>query len=339
MEAVCTAKALQLVLGAPSPKVPWDLKRMVSADFFPVAMCLQSASNVKADIKLLENKEQPMELEDIVKKLSLFETVTSAGKMEVLAKDPLFEQVCQDFKNFRIAFVNGVKLGLATFDATHLSILRNFAEKYSEVSSAAEKWQMAPVAFHFGDKYDETKEAIDQVIAAKGNMALPMSSLASLCSHGSMCKDLKAVIQDCVNMHKEGVSLTTKADMLGASMLVAALLLNGKSNSADAKATVEVMQKTFSMSRDKLPLKMQKLLTDLLKSDGGKDPDTEAVGEKKPKRKKEKETDKKQKEKSEKPAKKAKVEKGKDGQKASRKKKQEKAEKPNLEQSGESSSE
>ena len=122
------------------------------------------------------------------------------------------------------------------------------------------------MASFFNENQDETREALDQIIAAKSNAAGPMKALSQFCSHSTSCKDFKELIQQCGQLHKRSVDLASKANLTGSVLLAAALLLNTSSSPKDGKATQETMRKGFGITKEQLPNKLQKMFGDLVKS-------------------------------------------------------------------------
>lgn len=297
VEKVCNARSLQLMAMTTSPSSTWDYKRMLSADYHPIAQSLQVAREVKdSDIA------QSPHLEDLIKHLPNFETVGSALKTDLL-KDPLFEDLGTNFKSFMTTYVQSLSDAVKMFDQAHLQQSRDFIAEFTPVAQACDKWQMSPVAAFFGENSDKTKESLDQVIAAKENMTGPMAALTSFCSHKTSNKDIAPVLGSCKDAHTESLTLSKQVDHIAGLVVVAALLLRGDPppSSADAKATQDMVAKTFGLTV--YPAKMQKLMGDLLK--------TKDAPEK----------SEKQKEKSEKPEKKEKKRKDKDAEQHSGKKK------------------
>lgn len=255
----------------------------------------QAIGDVPKAVQILKDscKSESIDLEDIVKSISNFESIGSALNNDFIQKNTFFQSLVESFTEFRGAFLDSVKVAVKSFEDAHLAIFQQFLDKYECVLPAAEKWQMQPVASFFNENQDETREALDQIIAAKSNAAGPMKALSQFCSHSTSCKDFKELIQQCGQLHKRSVDLASKANLTGSVLLAAALLLNTSSSPEDGKATQETMRKGFGITKEQLPSKLQKMFGDLVKSTA------EAKGSGSAKDKKEKQSEKKDKRKRE----------------------------------------
>eukprot|EP00913_Durusdinium_trenchii_P028031 g26280.t1 len=178
---------------------------------------LQTAiGDVPKAVQILKDscKSESIDLEDIVKSISNFESIGSALNNDFIQKNTFFQSLVESFTEFRGAFLDSVKVAVKSFEDAHLAIFQQFLDKYECVLPAAEKWQMQPVASFFNENQDETREALDQIIAAKSNAAGPMKALSQFCSHSTSCKDFKELIQQCGQLHKRTASRRLKAALL-----------------------------------------------------------------------------------------------------------------------------
>lgn len=319
---LCNAKAFQLMINNPCPDTAWNYKALLEPGFHAVAESLCCMGSMQKDIETLESSAEPKTLEDMVTKLTLLETATSALKVEIVQKDPLFAKTAEDMQKYISSYLTALPKAVKLFEDSHVSIFSGFIAEYSEVAEAAKEWQMASVASTFQDNYQTTKEAVEQVIAAKTNIAGSLKALSTLCSHGTGNDALKQVLQDCKGSYDRGVEAETKAREIGGIILVSALLLSPNPTSQDAKATWETTQQTFGLKKEQLPSKMLKLLTDLIQtknkdtedakpqgSSKRKKNDKEREGEKPEKGVKSKKTEKEKDEKEERKSKKSKKQK------------------------------
>ena len=266
LQHVCFAKSLDLIINAPSPETPWNYKKMLPLQHQAFARALQQAAGLKDDMEALSSSGMP-DLEEVTKRLALFETVTSALDASLMAEDnvdPLFKDLKATFENFVALFLKSAETALSDFEETHFPVIHGFIGNYTAVAQAAEKWQMTPVASVFTDKHDETKEALEQLMAAKENLGGVMGSLETFCAHISSGKALVDLVAKAKGMYKAGVGFIKEADRIGGILLVGAVLYNNGS-AEDAKATLDMANKTFGTRKDTLPLKVQKMLGDSLK--------------------------------------------------------------------------
>ena len=265
----CCGKSLQMIINAPSPETPWNYKKMLAPEYHSFALALQKAASLKDDAEAL-GRDVP-EFEDVTKRLTLFEAVTSAldaDWMKGPAIDPLFSELKTQYESFLRLFQSTSNSLLKDFEDTHFPVLQAFIDSYSPVAVAAEKWQMNGVSAVFTDKKDETRESLEQLIAAKGNVGVVMGFLESFCSHVSSSAALNEIIGKAKALYKTGSSLIKEADRIGGILLVGAVLWNTDSKPEDAKATLDMAKSSFDTVKEKLPAKMQKLLGELLKLSG-----------------------------------------------------------------------
>ena len=266
----CCAKSLKMILTAPSPETPWNYKKMLAPEYQPFALALQKAAGLKDDVDALS--AEVTDLEEVTKRLALFEAVSSAldaSWMKGPEVDPLFQELKTSYESFLRLFLTTCSAALKDFQDTHFPVLQKFIDQYSQVASAAEKWQMNPVSQVFTDKQDVTKEDLEQLLAAKENVGVVMGSLQTFCGHVSSSAALNEVIAKAKGLYKTGSGFIMEANRIAGILLIGAVLWNGESKPEDAKATLEMAHTSFDTSKDSLPVKMQKLLADLLKGEGG----------------------------------------------------------------------
>ena len=267
VQRVCSAKSLQIMLANPTPKVPWNYQKMLPAEYYPLAMSLQKASNIQDRLVLL--KQDSPDLEEGIKDLALVETVWSALGSSCLSKDmdevdPMFRDTKARFTEFVEAYTAAMQKGLTDFEETHFPSFQNFNHKFEPVVQAAEKWQMGPVAWAFTDQYEQTKEALEQLMAAKDNVRCLMEAIKSLCGHNGSFKALVDLVNQAKGLYKNAHALVTEADMTAGILMMGCVLYNG-SSAKDAKATFEMAHSSFGTKKENLPAKMQRLYADLVK--------------------------------------------------------------------------
>ena len=262
----CCAKALEIVIANPSPEVPWNYQKMLLPQYHPLAMSLQKASGLSERLTML--KQENPDLEERIKELSLVESVWSALQSPCMAKedvDPMFRDLKSSFSEFVEAHLSAAQKGLTDFQETHFPSFQKFNSDYEPVATASEKWQMGPVAWAFTDQHDQTKESLEQVMAAKQNVDCIMASLKTFCGHGAGFKGLADVINIGKEIYKTLVALIDETNRTAGILMIGCVIYNGCSVK-DAKSTYDVAHASFGTTKETLPTKMHKLLADLMKT-------------------------------------------------------------------------
>lgn len=268
VQKMCCAKALEIVIANPSPEVPWNYQKMLLPEYHTLAMSLQKTSGLLENLAVL--KQDNPDLEERIKELSLVETVWSALKSSGMDKedvDPMFKALKSQFTEFVALYLTAAQKGLSDFQETHFPTFQKFNAQYEPVATAAEKWQMGPVAWAFTDQHDQTKESLEQVIAAKQNVECILTALKTFCGHSAGFKDLTDVISIAKEVYKNLVCLVNDSNRIAAILMIGCALYTGCSPQ-DAKATYDMAHSSFGVTKESLPAKMQKLLADLMKTDG-----------------------------------------------------------------------
>ena len=180
---------------------------------------------------------------------------------------PRFSKPLEIFTLFTEGFLAAVRKGLESFHQTHLAMFESFKDKYQAVGAACETWNLTPHEAHFKSDSSATGDSLEQLLAAQQNCAPLMTALASFCLHSGSTK-LRDVIGEAKGTYKAALTLTKEAMRIAGLIFVAGLLVKDGATPEDAKATMDVANKSYGLTRDKLPQKMQKLVGDLLKTEG-----------------------------------------------------------------------
>lgn len=92
LEAVCNAKAMEMIVANPAPEKPWEYKQILSVKYHSLAFSLQAAggANLSDTVKAFSDKSSPPDLPDTLKHLNTFETVSSALKLDAFHNDDMF---------------------------------------------------------------------------------------------------------------------------------------------------------------------------------------------------------------------------------------------------------
>lgn len=267
VEEMCSSKSMAMMIASPagpSPGTPWDYQKMLSPQYHSFLLALQQSGDVKGEIASLAP-----DLEEMAKKLTLFETLQSAVAADWVAKDPVDPLLADTkllFLEFVEVYIKTMDSALKELQETHFPTFQKFNDRFAPVTPCAEKWQMTSVAYVFNEQNDQTKESLEQLIAARENIKPAMAALKTLCGHVTSCKGLETVITEAKGVYKHGVGLTEESYQLGGILLIGAVLYNTQSTPADAKETLEMATQSFGIAKEKLPAKMQKLLSDVLRA-------------------------------------------------------------------------
>lgn len=179
-----------------------------------------------------------------------------------------FKQLGEDFAAFIQGFVDAVASAVKSFKEGQLVIFETFLEKFGPVATACEKWQIGGFSTHFESEADATGDSLEQIMAAKANCASAMKSLGVLCGYVTASDKLKETIGNAKGIFKNATKLVQDCDYIGGIVLLAGIIFKESSSAEDIKTTVDTALRTFGVGKDKIPAKMQKMLTDLAKTKG-----------------------------------------------------------------------
>eukprot|EP00438_Fugacium_kawagutii_P019101 Skav234729 [mRNA] locus=scaffold634:746002:746778:- [translate_table: standard] len=171
--------------------------------------------------------------------------------------------------SFLETYMTALAESLRSFEEGQVVIFKDFSDRFGEVAAACERWQIGTThAHHFEANAKETGEAMEQLIAAKDNSASAMKALASVCSHTTSDKNLKDIINNGKAAYKTAAALIQDCDKMAGLVLLAGIILKDSPSPADVKTTMEMASRSFGLSLQKLPVKMQKLLSEIAKQHG-----------------------------------------------------------------------
>ena len=317
-------KALGLITGrkalsamVESPEVKWDVEQLLPLSMQQVGRSLALWGSVDAERKDLEAAEHDWAF--FAKKISLFETF-SVAVHDPIMNESIFEHFKGACEGYVGSFLASCEKTLSDLGKELVSELQKFQSKHAEIVSSAETWQMQAVGSFFDVENEENvKSDIESTQKSLQTLSGLCDAMKGLLGHKSSSEEFNAFNEKAKQFHTDALRVMKDAQKTAGTLVMSSVFLTASNSSEGAKKDVmgalKFCEETFAISKDDLPTKLRKLVTDAVassKSKGRKrvpnaeeDPNNMGDGEpsKKP-RKKEKEKDSKKKEPKEEPEKK-----------------------------------
>ena len=197
------------------PETPWDHKRLLSEEYHSFALALQGANGTT-------DFQDPMEVEGVIKCMPSFETMTSALQSPFLAvdsPDPLFIGLKEKFEHLTARFIDAADKSLTDIQDAHVPGFEAFMKQFDDVPPAVEKGNVTTITHHFLDEQSKTKEALEQLQAAKENAEPVLKGLETMCSHTSGSEPFTKIIATAKGLYKTVMSLSKNADQIAGLLL------------------------------------------------------------------------------------------------------------------------
>lgn len=290
LEHVTSMKILQHIMDHNHDDVNVDVEKLLPKDHSAVAHAMTTWQLVPKELKDLEDQE--LDLTFIASKIGFFESF-SLAVASPLMDDPMFSEAKDICQKYVTSFLQITETALTDLGESVLSDLKKFDDKYQQVVTCAETWQMEPVQGLFEEEANlDAKSDIEQLQASYDNVIKLCESLKDLIGHSSTNEEMKRLIGKAHTFIKQASATKRSVGKTAFTLIVAACILTESADSVKASVdeALQLCRHDFGVTQADLPGKLGKMVADMGsgkpvgKKRGNAAPTEEAKAAPKPKR-------------------------------------------------------
>lgn len=266
LQHVSDCRVLDFLIQNPDVKIDAD-KVLSSKQTKVLGHAVQTWNSVDAECKALEDREHDWKY--FSEKLALVETL-SLAIIDPAIKDSMFQHLHSSCELFVHTYLRVARQALDVFAPSTMEDLNNFITKYGPVVDCAENWQMGPVMYLYTEEHEGESALglnMDAFMTFIQNVEQLCDSMKGLLGHSSSNDKLSALIADAGKFLSKARSSVKSAKKAAATTVMAGIVLNNEESKAKSEQIQEGLKlchANFKMSKEDLPVKLQKLLADCL---------------------------------------------------------------------------
>ncbi|CAJ1388397.1 unnamed protein product [Effrenium voratum] len=198
-------------------------------------------------------------------KLAVFEASNFAISPELAAdQSPFLQELQKSCSSYRATFIK--HLGRAIDLAKgNLAPATSFLDKYGEVLTCSESWQMKPVEWVFKEENERNiRSDLKQASVCRRSLLESRGPLLSL-ARKTGCEQLQVVQSQAKETSDKIKEVCHHVSKLALAMIVAHCLLVGTAGKEEIDSMFKFVTESFDIGKDSLPSKMLKLISALEK--------------------------------------------------------------------------
>lgn len=255
MGIMASSRGLKLMLD--NPKAAWETEKMLVECHMPLAQIMLSIDDKKVDV---ERMKDSMALKDVAVKLHTCESVAAALSLDLIEKEPLFQEVKAVCEDYQRGFTSAAFTALKTLQATHVKSLSDFIKRYKPFVQKAKDWCMESTEKYFDTK---AKEDINKFANQSRQIAEELPNIKQLRDH-SGSEATKSIVDFAGEVSVQLGQKAKECQEIASLMLYSAYFIVPEDD-VTMQDVVDYCKMGFNFNKSDLPGKLANMVDEELK--------------------------------------------------------------------------